>query len=563
MAGGFDLFIWICVKIPRYLSLPGLSDAATWTCDVLVLGSGIAGLCAALAAAESAQVLLVCKGGLHDSNTFYAQGGIAAPAPDPEDPGAHVEDTLRVACGLADRAVVERIIRMAPGAIEWLIQRGVAFDRTGGELARTREGGHSRSRVLHARGDATGLELSAVLSDAAREAANIRVLEHHFVVDLVTRGEQCVGVTALAADGAPVVIQAGAVILATGGAGEVYRHTTNPPGATSDGAAMALRAGVVLRDMEFVQFHPTALHVGAEPLPLMSEALRGEGALLRNRDGHRFMPDYHPDGELAPRDVVSRAIFTELARSGGEAVLLDVTHWPEGFLERRFPNIRSVCIEHGIFPSSTPIPVRPAAHYMIGGLKVDEGGRTSLAGLYACGEAASSGMHGANRLASNSLLEALVLGDVCGRSAVNELPGGVGGERARLGSGELPPGGQPVKPGRGEPGDSADVLKIRGRVRVAMWEKAGIIRSDRGLGELQVILEDSWRLMNGAAPSRLAFETSNIITTAMAIASAARYRPESRGVHYREDYPSPDDAAWRRHIELSCRDGDLRIGLET
>lgn len=515
----------------------------------MVLGSGIAGLCAALAASESTDVILLCKGALHDSNTFYAQGGIAAPTPDPNDAESHINDTLRVACGLANSSVVDRIIRQAPAAIDKLIDWGVAFDRSGGELARTREGGHSRSRVLHARGDATGLELSAVLSAAAKENPRIRILEHHFAVDLIRINDRCVGIAAIQSDGSPVRIFAGAVIFATGGAGEVYRHTTNPPGATADGAAMALRAGVILRDMEFMQFHPTALAVGVEPLPLVSEALRGEGARLVDRSGRRFMEAHHPELELAPRDVVSRAIFAELSKSGDASVYLDVRHWPADFMSGRFPNIRQVCLHHGIDPASVPIPVRPAAHYMIGGLNVDQSGSTSLPGLYACGEASSSGMHGANRLASNSLLEALVLGDVCGREAAcDSAPGEIARHRQAAAASESQ---VVIEPGR--------LQEARNLARNAMWDHVGIVRTEPGLRGMEPILDHANSILKDAAPTPRVIETLNIITTAMAMTSAALARTESRGVHFRSDFPERNDTQWQRHIDVQCLNGRLEV----
>lgn len=523
--------------------------------EILIIGSGIAGLTAALAAAERGRVLLVCKGKLHNSNTWHAQGGIAAPTPDSDDVESHVADTIRVGCGLADPGIVKCVIERAQPAIDKLIAHGVSFDRTGGDLARTREGGHSRSRVLHARGDATGLELSSTLAGHVRQSERIRVMESCLVADLTLADGVCVGAIAQIGGDGILAIFARSTILATGGAGKLYRYTTNPAGATADGAAIALRAGAVLTDMEFVQFHPTALHVGAEPLPLISEALRGEGARLVDAAGRRFMNEYHPEGELAPRDVVSRAIFEELRRSGGESVFLDARHWPAGFMAARFPSVHGSCLKYGIDPAVQPIPVRPAAHYMIGGVRVDLKGRSSLPGLLACGEAACTGMHGANRLASNSLLEALVLGEVCGRAAIEAMSGtmNVGRPESMI--------AETIGP-RKNPRNSSDLLDLVSRVRDAAWVHIGIVRHGAGIREMSGAAEQTLAAANNVLPSSAGIELLNLATAAAAIALAAARRTESRGVHYRSDYPKCDEAI-RRRIELFVAGGELTARFES
>ncbi|MBK8267255.1 MAG: L-aspartate oxidase [Planctomycetes bacterium] len=528
-------------------SIPvGVSKIET---DVLVIGTGIAGLSAALAASEHGRVLVVCKGELHDSNTRYAQGGIAVPTQDPRDIEAHIEDTLRVACGLADLDIVKYVIQRAPAAVEKLITRGMAFDREGGMLARTREGGHSRSRVLHARGDATGLELGATLAKHVHGTPNIHVIQFCMAEDLMTCDGRCTGAMVWLNDSERAVIRARTTIIATGGTGGIFLHTTNPLGATADGTVMALRAGAVLASMEFMQFHPTALHVGIEPMPLVSEALRGEGARLVDAGGRRFMSDYHSDGELAPRDVVSRAIVTELRRARGDCVFLDVRHWPTDFMSGRFPNVYKTCRGNGIDPAHQLVPVRPAAHYMIGGVRVDRHGRSSLDGLFACGEASCTGMHGANRLASNSLLEALVLAEVCGQAAAQEAMSEANPAPRFPDHGER-------SPARSSNSGPNAIAAWRRRIREASWEYVGMIRSGTGISAMQALIEDATVALSTTHPCRSLIELRNIITAAAMIAFAAAMRTESRGVHYREDHPQSNDAQLKQ-IELCLVDGHL------
>ncbi|HYJ71374.1 MAG TPA: L-aspartate oxidase, partial [Actinomycetota bacterium] len=393
--------------------------------DVLVVGSGVAGLSAALAVPEGLRVLLATKDRLGHSATRYAQGGIAAVLDLVDDSVAeHVADTLAAGAGLCDPVAVRMLVAEGAQAIAGLRARGVRFDRgeLDGELARTREGGHSRSRVVHAGGDATGAELERALTEAVRAAPAVRSAEHAFLVDLVTTDDRVTGALLWSDDG-PRLVRAGAVVLASGGAGQLYADTTNPPLSTGDGVAAALRAGAVLADLEFVQFHPTALHVDGDPRPLISEAMRGEGAVLRDGDGTPLMAGVHPLGDLAPRDVVTRAMAARMAATGARHLWLDATSVPAEHLERRFPTILARCRAAGIDPSVQPIPVSPAAHYLMGGVVTDLDGRTSLPGLFAVGEAACTGVHGANRLASNSLLEGVVFAARIGRAL--EQPGGV------------------------------------------------------------------------------------------------------------------------------------------
>lgn len=516
--------------------------------EVLIIGSGIAGLTAALAAAKRSRVLLVCKRGLLDSNTRHAQGGIAVPLAHPDDMDRHITDTLRVGCELADREIVEHVIRRGPAAFESLLARGATFDRTGSEFSRAREGGHSRARVLHAGGDATGLELSLTLVESVCRSTGIRMVESCFIADLLTCEGRCVGAIGLLDSGKIVAIRARSVIIAAGGGGEVYCYTTNPAGATADGMVMALRGGAVLADMEFVQFHPTAMDVGSSPLPLISEALRGEGARLVDECGRRFMDEYHSDGELAPRDVVSRAVLDQLRREGAR-VFLDIRHWPAGLMEERFPGVTRLCREHGINLDERLIPIRPAAHYMIGGVRVDLDGRTSVPGLLACGEAACTGFHGANRLASNSLLEALVLGETCGAAAAEVVS-----ESEPVDLREVDQRGAVFS--KAEPG--CDVGEMRRRFCEETWAHIGIHRTASGLRRMTTLAEEALSRVRQCAPSRRVLEFRNIVITAAVIAAMAERRTESRGVHFRDDFPRAHER-WRTHLVAEMVRGELVV----
>jgi L-aspartate oxidase len=566
--------------------------------DVLVVGSGVAGLSAALAVPPGRSVLLATKGRLGHSATRYAQGGIAAVL-DPEGSGEprggapvdregsgeprggapvgwvgdsvaeHVADTLAAGAGLCDPVAVRTLVEEGAQAIAGLRAHGVRFDRDPGpgELARTREGGHSRPRVVHAGGDATGAELERALTEAVRAAPDIRSAEHAFLVDLVTRDGRVAGAL-LWSDGRLRPVRAGAVVLASGGAGQLYADTTNPPLSTGDGIAAALRAGAVLADLEFVQFHPTALHLdGSDPRPLISEAMRGEGAVLRDGDGSPVMAGVHPLGDLAPRDVVTRAMAARMAATGTRHLWLDATSIPPDHLERRFPTILARCRAAGIDPARQPIPVSPAAHYLMGGVVTDLDGRTTLPGLFAVGEAACTGVHGANRLASNSLLEGVVFAARIGVALEEEGPGiatgpGAVDNLAHLPAGvgyAPPPGGLAAAgPGVTRPG-AAGWRESRERVRRVMTGKVGVVRSGQGLGEAVAVLERVPVDLGDPGPE--GFEVANLVQLGRAVAELARRREESRGGHWRSDHPAPVEA-WRvRQTLTRTPDGDLEAGL--
>jgi L-aspartate oxidase len=561
--------------IPRGL-LPadpaGLSHRAVEEVDVLVVGSGVAGLSTALAVPPGRSVLLATKGRLGHSATRYAQGGIAAVLSGLGDSVAeHLADTLAAGAGLCDLVAVTMLVEEGGQAIADLHARGVRFDRDpsaaaggdglAGELARPREGGHSRSRVMHAGGDATGAELERALSEAVRAAPAVRSVEHAFLVDLVTNGEEVAGAL-LWSRGGPRLVRAGAVVLASGGAGQLYAETTNPPLSTGDGIAAALRAGAVLADLEFVQFHPTALHTDGDPRPLISEAMRGEGAVLRDGEGAPVMAGVHPRGDLAPRDVVTRAMAARMTALGAAHLWLDATGIPADRLERRFPTILARCRAAGIEPTRQPIPVSPAAHYLMGGVATDLDGRTSLPGLFAVGETACTGVHGANRLASNSLLEGVVFAARIGR-ALAEGPRAVDNPaQLRPDVGDAPPPGDPLPQGRvaarpGRPGTGPGA--VRARLRRLMTDRVGVVRSGAGLAEAAAELD---RLtVDLCDPGPAGFETTNLVQLGRAVAELAARREESRGGHWRSDHPAPVEA-WRvRQTLTRTAGGDLDAGL--
>jgi len=519
--------------------------------DVLVIGSGVAGLRSAIEAARGANVILVTKAVAEQSNTYNAQGGIAVAVSPDDSPEAHVEDTLRVGCGLGNRQAVELMVRQGPERIEELLRWGAAFDvapdrpASAGkalcELVPGREAGHSTARVIHARGDATGKEVAQTLLRIARQTDRIRIFEECFVIDLLTVEGRCVGAVTFHRKYGHQLLWARQTILATGGCGQVYRETTNPTVATADGHAMGYRAGAVLADMEMVQFHPTTLYVAGAARALISEAVRGEGAHLVDRDGYRFMPDYHPDAELAPRDVVSRAILHHMVKTGATCVYLDVRHIPRERFRQRFPSITQLCADFDIDVSKDRIPVRPSAHYMIGGLRTDLRARTSVPGLLACGEAACTGVHGANRLASNSLLEGLVFGAIAGQTALEQL-------------GQLGPLHLPMDvASRIPPSDrtALDLTDIRNSLRALAWRNLGIERRGERLAETVHIIE-FWGhyVMDKTLDEEFGWETQNMLTVARLIAMAAERRTESRGVHFRSDYPHADEQLWRKHVTI-------------
>jgi L-aspartate oxidase len=505
--------------------------------DFLVVGSGIAGLWTALRLAEQGTVALVTKDRLIESSTLYAQGGIAVALYPGDSPEQHLADTLAVGAGLCDEPAVDVLTREGPQIIERLVRLGAHFDMAGDRFALTREAAHHSRRILHADGDATGREVESCLAEHARGVERIRPFERVFVNHLLLHEDgRCAGVSATDwARNAELFITARATLLATGGAGEVFGVTTNPAVTTGDGLAIAFRSGAALRDMEFVQFHPTALALPASPRFLISEAARGEGAVLRDHQGERFMTKYHPDAELAPRDVVSRAIVQEMAEAGVDHVFIDFTGLDSDLVARRFPTIAARCGEFGIDITNQLAPVAPAAHYLMGGIATDLHARTTVPGLYACGECASCGIHGANRLASNSLLDGLVYGDRCADAMVAEP---ATDHQADLF----------VAPAA----DSGPVggIELRPRVHEIAWNSIGIIRS-------AAALEDARRQCK-AALHRPAFpgdenmdhEAGNMVLVAYLMAVAAFARTESRGAHFREDFPVREDPTWRKHIVL-------------
>ena len=493
----------------------------------LVIGSGVAGLHTAWRASEHGDVLVLTKRTLFDSSTAYAQGGIAAALGAGDSPELHRKDTLAAGAALCDRAAVEVLVEEGPARVRELHAAGASFDlEPSGRFKLGKEAAHSRHRIVHAGGDQTGAEVARTLIERVRESERVQVLETARVLDLIVSAKRCVGVRASVA-GQPVEIVADATVLASGGCGQVYRYTTNPQVATGDGFAIAQRAGATLADMEFVQFHPTALDTPENPLALVSEAVRGEGAVLLNGEGRRFMPERHELAELAPRDVVAREIFRERQRTG--RVTLDARKLGPGF-QKRFPGIFALCRARGIDPSRELIPVTPAAHYMMGGVVTDLVGRSSLAGLYACGEVARTGVHGANRLASNSLLEGLVFAERVARdlAATPQLA-----SVPRKGHWQVP-----LLVDRGAAQVAAD------DVRRVMWEHAGIDRTAKGLRRcLEALGEIEARLPEGAT------EEQNLVDTARLIADAALLRKESRGGHFRSDFPRSKRKWKGRHIE--------------
>jgi L-aspartate oxidase len=490
--------------------------------DAVVVGSGIGGLSAALAMAPQ-RVLVVTKGDPGGGSTHWAQGGIAAAVAGDDSPRDHAADTVAVGGGLNDAGAVEALTAAAPGRIAALAELGVHFDTApDGRPLLSREGGHHRRRVLHAGGDATGAEMMRALVQAAGAAGHLEILPFSFSCDLVADGGRVVGVTVRTDAGERLLVAAPAVVLATGGVGRLYANTTNPTEVTGDGLAMAVRLGVHLADLEFVQFHPTALASGRDPMALLTEALRGEGAVLVDDSGERFMVEEHPDAELAPRDVVARAIWRRL--QGGHRIFLDATAAVGDDFPRRFPTVFGLCLEDGIDPRRQPVPVAPAAHYHMGGVVTGLDGATSWPGLWAVGEVARTGVHGANRLASNSLLEATVFGERAGRAVLAAAGPPVSAEAAAATAGD---------PGE-SPGDMGGLVAD---LRRTMWEGVGVVRDQAGMVKALEHLEAlARRLEPGASEAR------NMVDAGRSIARAALVRTESRGAHFRADYPQPDPA---------------------
>jgi L-aspartate oxidase len=559
-------------SLARRLTAP----APGWTrdADVVVVGSGIAGLVAALRARSHGRVLLVTKALLDDGSTRWAQGGIAAALSADDSPAEHLADTLTAGVGLCSEAAVRVLVTEGPAAVRRLIETGAHFDEgADGDVALTREGGHLKRRVAHAGGDATGAEITRALLAALKDAPDVEVVEHALVLDLLSDDAgRAAGVTLHVMgkgqrDGVGAA-RARAVVLATGGLGQVFSATTNPEVSTGDGVALALRAGAAVTDLEFVQFHPTVLWLGPGARgrqPLITEAVRGEGAYLLDAAGARFMVGRHPLAELAPRDVVAKAAMTRMRETGAEHVLLDGRHLGVRTWENRFPTILAVCRRHGIDPVTEPIPVVPAAHYASGGVRVDLSGRTSVPGLYACGEVACTGVHGANRLASNSLLEGLVfaerIADTLRTDALRtdtlrtDTPyAGTPHTGTRAGTPAAP---RPPRHGRAGVAEHGLLdPAVRPEIQRIMTAYAGVLRGEDGLAAAERELAGLTRRTTDA-PCVDAWEATNLHAVATAIVAAARARRETRGSHWRADFPERDDAAWLGHLVTRLDDDGM------
>ncbi len=495
--------------------------------DYIVIGSGIAGLRAAIELARGGRVVVLTKDRLDESNTEYAQGGVAVALSDDDEISLHYEDTLNAGAGLCDEKAVRVLVEEGPRYITELIEWGTRFDREGGQLAFTREAAHSRRRILHAHGDSTGREIVRALIAHAKKNRNIQLLAHAATTGLIIEDGRCVGIQFIDPDESMrCEMYARATVLATGGAGQMFAQTTNPSVATGDGMAMAYAAGAMVCDLEFVQFHPTALALANAPRFLLTEALRGEGAILRNHQGEAFAGRYDQRGELAPRDVVARAIVAEMESTGKEWMYLDLTHLRSDFLRERFPKIFETCLRYGLDLTVDQLPVSPAVHYVMGGVRSDTHGRTTLPGLYAAGEVACTGVHGANRLASNSLLEGLVFGARAGAAALEDPL----------------PTPEKVEVDRVEFALSRWRLdqRTKGRLQEIMWKKVGLIRR---AADLKRAVEECARMAEENVNQR----TKNFVTLAKLMAEAALWREESRGGHYRADFPKRDDENWRIH----------------
>ncbi len=510
--------------------------------DFIVVGAGVAGLRAAIELAAAGRVLVLAKSEMTESATQYAQGGIAAALSDEDEIGLHLQDTLNAGDGLCNVEAARVLVEEGPERIQELIAWGTEFDRSGTKLTFTREGAHSRNRILHAHGDSTGREIGRALYAKAKTLKNISFSEFEFIADLCVKEGRVGGIRLIHSGGQPRGVRASAVLLATGGLGQVYRETTNPGVATGDGVAMAYRAGAEISDMEFVQFHPTALYVKDAPRFLLSEALRGEGAYLRNAELVRFMPKYHDLAELAPRDVVARAIAHELEMERGAepVVYLDMTHLNPNHLRARFPRIYSTCMQYNVDIATDLVPVRPAAHYAMGGVRTDLDGRTNLKGLFAAGEVAATGVHGANRLASNSLLEGLVYGARAGAVMREEL---TEHRPKAAGNGPAPPQDDGKKPAAVPDANAEEVIR---KVQDLMWREVGIVRSGTTLRRALEQLE-TLRLQLPSGSSRRSCEARNIHEAGWLIARSALAREESRGAHYRLDFPDHNDAKFLKH----------------
>ncbi len=527
----------------QYLIATDLAAVPRLETDVLVIGSGVAGLMAALAAAgQGADVIIATKDAAHECNSYYAQGGVAVALGEDDAPELHLADTLASGCGLCDEAAVRVLVREGIDRCRQLVEWGTPFDRRDNRLAFTMEGAHNRRRVIHAQGDATGKTLVGALLERAGATTGIRILDEHFVIDLLHHEQECFGALLMDAKfGRMLNVQARSVIVATGGLGQIFRETTNPEVATADGFALCLRAGAVLRDMEFVQFHPTTLYLAGAPRFLISESVRGEGAYLINQAGERFMQKYSSKLELAPRDVVSQSILKEIHATHTTHVNLDLRHLEPELIDRRFPTIKAICADYGLDIMRDPIPVRPAVHYMMGGVATDLHGATRVRRLFAAGEVAATGVHGANRLASNSLLEGLVFGWRAGLAAANFRNDCAKFPRRKI---ERDLAARPV---RLDLGDMVRSLKS------LTWRCLGVFRTRETLDEAASSIRQWERyVLAEQFSARGGFEVQNMLSVAKAITRAAILRTESRGAHQRTDFPGTDPN-WVKHTDLDSK----------
>ncbi len=532
--------------IPRYLVAIDPKRMGHYFTDVLIIGGGLAGMRAAQEIDPSLRTMILTKDKVEESNSAYAQGGIAS-VWDPEDRfDNHIQDTLVAGCDLCDLRTVEMVVREAPERVAELIRWGTRFDQLDGALVLGREGGHSHQRIIHALGDATGKEIMRAMIQHTRSLSNVEICEEAYTIDLLTYDDRCCGAIVSIQQRAPVLIWAKQTILCTGGCGQVFRESTNPRVATGDGHAIAFRAGALMRDMEFMQFHPTVLYIAGSSRTLITEAVRGEGAYLVDSNGYRFMEDYDPRLELAPRDVVSKSIVAQMEKTQSACVYLTLAHLDAHYVRQRFPGIAKVCQSFGLDITKDAIPVRPGAHYMIGGALVDDQARTSLPGLWAAGEVTSSGLHGANRLASNSLLEGLVYGALAGRHASDAAL-----QDPTVSLSVLPIQNQMQVADPQE----IDLADIRNSVRSLMWRHVGVQRTEQKLEEaLQQLNRYSSYVLSHQPGGIDGWELQNMLTVSLMMAQAALARTESRGVHLRTDYPKLDNPNWRKHLSMQVRD---------
>ncbi len=513
--------------------------------DFLVIGGGVAGLRAAIKLASKGSVLVLTKDKATESTTGYAQGGIAVALSDEDEVCIHYEDTIKAGNGLCKEEAVRIMVEEGPGYIVELMSWGAEFDREGSKLSFSREAAHTRRRILHSHGDSTGKEIDRVLISKARSFSSISRYDFAFTLDLIVEGNRCIGATVLRGDKF-INIFAKAVILATGGAGQLFSRTTNPLISTGDGIAIAYRAGALIVDMEFIQFHPTTLYSPGAPQFLLSEAMRGEGAVLRNIHGKRFMTEYHEMAELASRDAVTRAIVSEMVKTKSKHVYLDLTHLDKDFVKKRFPLIYTTCLQYEIDITENMIPVSPAAHYIMGGVSTNINGETSIKGLFAAGEVACTGVHGANRLASNSLLEGLVFGARAGQKAAKYINEGKSDNFIRDSH------NQQLREDKISHTVNFDTEKIRSSLRQLMWNKVGIIRCEESLAFAKRWLKKKDFIIETPFQNRRECELRNMLTVSHLIAGAALFRKGSVGAHYRSDFKQRGKK-WQRHT--ACQKG--------